>query len=427
MIGSITKTFTATTVALLQAEGKLSLEDKVQKWIPEFKLRDPLVAKEVNISDLLSHRVGFGSFQGDFTFYNSNLSKEDIIQKIGLIDPPYSFRTRYGYSNVGYFVVGELIFRITGKSWEQIVKEKLLEPLKMNRTLLLSEDFKTAYNRASAYTLIDDKRTEIPIMSLDNLAPAGSMSSSAKDMAIWLSAQLNNGKIDDTQIISNQAVQAIRRPYTIVGMDTRNVQWTHFSLSGLGLGIKDRRGIIVYSHSGAVPGFSASWMFVPEEDLGIVILTNTDYNLFHSDLESEILDSFLELPYQGYSDRSLKILGQYRAMTKANNDSLRNVVKSDFKPALPLEAYTGKYINGLYGEIEIKLEKNKLNIHFLHHPDLTGKLEHLKNDTYLCTYSDPTYGITEIPFKIENGKVISLILRVSPNLEFTPYSFTKAI
>ena len=109
MIGSITKTFTSTAISLLQSDGKLSIDDKVQKWIPEFKLKDSLASKEVNIADLLSNRMGLGTFHGDFIFFGSNLSKEEIIQKIGLLEPRYSFRSRYSYINGGFFIAGEVI------------------------------------------------------------------------------------------------------------------------------------------------------------------------------------------------------------------------------------------------------------------------------------------------------------------------------
>jgi len=425
MIGSITKTFTSTAIALLQADGKLNLEDKVQKWIPEFKLKDPLASKETNISDLLSNRIGLGIFQGDFIFFGSDLSKEQIIQRIGLLDLRYGFRSRYSYTNAGFFLAGEVIHRTTDLNWEEVIREKILLPLKMENTLTLSKEYKNASNKATGYTLFNDSRTETPVMQLDNLAPAGSMSSCAKDMATWLIAHLNNGKIDGNQVISNSAIQAIRRPYTIIGMDTRYKQATHFSLSGLGLNIMDRKGVVVYSHSGGVPGFASSFLLVPEENFGITILTNTDYNLLCSGLENEILDALLDLPYQGYSDKSLAMLKQYRLTTKSNIDSLKKIVNLKNKPSLSLEAFAGKYQNDLYGEIEIKLVNGILNMSFMHHPNLIGKLEHIINNTFLCTYSDINYGIVELPFNINNDKVQSFILRVTPNLEPTPYTFIK--
>ncbi len=425
MIGSNTKAFTATTIAMLQVEGKLSLTDKVQKWMPEFKLKDPLATNDIIIADLMSHRIGFETFQGDFTYWTSNLSRAEVIHKMALINALYIFRAKWGYCNAAFLTAGELIPRITGKSWEETVKEKILTPLKMNRTLMLSKELKRASNAAFPYTIVDDILTELPIPDIDNLAPAGSISSCAKDMAIWLLAQLNDGKIDGIQVIPEKAIQTIRMPYSIMGIDPRFKQETHFYLYGLGLVINDRNGKLVYSHTGGVNGFLSSVMFIPEEKIGIVVLTDTDQNNFFQNLTDEIRDAFLGLPYQDYSDKSLDVFKKEFNKSKAKIDSLKNVVKLINKPSFPLENYTGTYINEVYGDIAIKLEKNNLNIYFSNHPDLIGKLEYLKNDVFLCTYSDPTMGIVEIPFKVENDKVSGLTLRVADFVEFTPYIFIK--
>ncbi len=425
MIGSNTKAFTATTIAMLQEEGKLSLYDKVQKWMPEFKLKDSLASNEIIIADLMSHRIGFETFQGDFTYWTSNLSREEVIHKMSLINGLYGFRTKWGYCNAAFLTAGELIPRITGKSWEETVKEKILAPLKMNRTLMLSKELKRASNAAFPYTIVDDILTELPVPDIDNLAPAGSISSCAKDMATWLLVQLDEGKVDSIQVIPEKAIQAIRMPYSIRGIDPRDKQETHFYLYGLGLAINDRNGKLVYSHTGGVDGFLSSVMFIPEEKIGIVVLTNTDQNNFFQDLTNEICDAFLGLPYQDYSDKSLDIFKKNNNKSKVKIDSLRNVVKLFNKPSFSLENYTGTYTNEVYGDIAIKLEKNNLNIYFSHHPDLIGKLEYLKNEIFLCTYSNPEMGIVEIPFKVENDKISGLTLRVADFIEFTPYIFVK--
>jgi hypothetical protein len=265
----------------------------------------------------------------------------------------------------------------------------------------------------------------LPIPYIDNLAPAGSISSCAKDMATWLLAQLNEGNVDSIQVIPEKAIQTIRMPYSIMGIDARDKQETHFYLYGLGLQINDRNGKLVYSHTGGVDGFLSSVMFIPEEKIGIVVLTNTDQNNFFQNLTDEIRDAFLGLPYQDYSDKSFDIFKKYINKSNAKVDSLRNVVKLFNKPSVSLENYTGTYTNEVYGDIAIKLEKNNLNIHFSHHPDLIGKLGYLKNDIFLCTYSNPEMGIVEIPFKVENDKVSGLTLRVADFVEFTPYIFVK--
>jgi CubicO group peptidase (beta-lactamase class C family) len=425
MIGSNTKAFTSTAIAILQEEGKLSLDDKVQKWMPEFKLKDPLATSEVTIADLLCHRIGFETFQGDFTYWGSALTRAEVIQKMSLIDAPYGFRTKYGYCNAAFMTAGELIPRITGKSWEETVKEKILVPLKMNQTLLLSADFKTVSHKAFPHSMVEGKLIEIPINIIDNLAPAGSISSSVKDMVQWLITQLGNGELEGQQVIPDGAVQTIRKPYTIIGVNPRNNQFTHFALYGLGLRINDRNGKLVYSHGGAVEGFLSSLVFIPEENLGIIVLTNNDVNNFYQDLTSEIRDAFLDLPYKGYSDNSITYFLKEMKVSNARIDSLRNVVKLKNNPSHALKAYTGTYMNEVYGKITIAMEDKLLTVHFSHHPDLTARLEHLTNDTFLCSFSNPLYGIQEIPFMTANGKVAGLTLHVTPSLEFTPYVFTK--
>jgi CubicO group peptidase (beta-lactamase class C family) len=426
MIGSNTKAFTATTLNILQQEGKVKLNDRVRKWMPEFRLKDTLASNEIIIYDLLCHRIGFETFQGDFTYWTSNLSREEVIHKMSLVNPIYNFRTKWGYCNAAFLTAGQLIPRITGKSWEETVKEKILIPLKMTRTLTLSSELKSVSNHAYPHTIVDGKLIEIPIPEIDNLAPAGSISSSAKDMATWVLAHLNNGKSEGNQVIPQSAIQAIRVPYSIQGIDPRDKQKTHFFMYGLGLFINDRNGELVYSHTGGVNGFVSSVMFIPEENAGIIVLTNTDQNNFYENLTEEIRDAFLRLPYQDFSGRSLEFSRREIIRSSARVDSLKNVVKQNIKPNLPLMSYSGKYVSDLYGEIDIKPGKNFLTIYFSHHPGLTAKLECTHGDTFLCTYSDPTMGEgIEFPFKTENGKVTEFTLRVANFVEFTPYIFKK--
>jgi len=425
LIGSNTKLFTATTLTILQNEKKLNLNDNVSKWIPDFRLKDSLAGENVNIYDILSHRIGFETFQGDFTYWTSNLSRTEVVIKMGLVEPLYDFRTKWGYCNACYLTAGEIISAVEGKSWEQTVKEKILTPLKMNRTFMMTNELKTINNIAYPHTLTENKIKVLPIPDLNSLAPAASMGSCAKDMAKWLLTQLNNGKMGEEQVISKEAILATRKPYSILNMDTRDKQKTHFYLYGLGLMINDRNGKLVYSHTGAVDGFLSSLVFIPEENVGIMVMTNTDQNNFFQSLTNEIRDAFLGLPYYGFSHKSLEINKETTKKAIAKTDSLQKIIASNNKLSLSIEKYTGTYTNSLYGKIEIKITNSFLTIYFANHPDLTAKLEHIINDLFLCTYSNPTMGITEIPFQIENGKVTGLNLTVADFLEFTPYHFIK--
>ena len=425
MIGSNTKAFTATTLAMLEQEKKLSLNDKVVKWMPEFKLRDPLATQEIMITDLLCHRLGFETFQGDFTYWTSKLNRSEIIGKMALVKAPYGFRTRWGYCNAAFVTAGQIIPKVTGKNWEDVVKEKILVPLKMDRTLMLSKEMITATNAASSHTIYKGKLIKLPYPMIDNLAPAGSISSSVKDMTNWLLTQLNAGKFEGNQVIPEAVLQTTYAPRSIMGMDPTDKAQTHFYLYGLGFVINDRAGKLIISHTGGVDGFVSSVMIVPEEKLGIVILTNTDQNNLFQNLTEEIRDAFLGLPYQGYSKQSLQYSRNNERKTMHWLDSLNTLVAKKNKPSTELKNFAGAFTNELYGDIQVKNENQALNIYFSNHPTLIGKLEHLKDNIFLCTYSNPTMGMKEIPFKIENGKVTGLTLRVADFVEFTPYEFVR--
>ena len=195
MIGSNTKAFTATALAMLQSQGKLSLDDKVTKYLPQWKLNDQLASQEAIIRDLLCHRIGFRTFQGDFTFYNTDLSREQIMERMSRVKAIYPFRTKWGYTNSAFLTAGQIIPRVTGKTWEDYIKENIFAPLGMTNTLALTVDMPKSLNRTVPHSLVNGQLTAIPYCQIDALAPAGAISSSANDMGKWMMALLNDGKV----------------------------------------------------------------------------------------------------------------------------------------------------------------------------------------------------------------------------------------
>ncbi|HQF41722.1 MAG TPA: serine hydrolase domain-containing protein, partial [Ignavibacteriaceae bacterium] len=171
LIGSNTKAFTGTALALLEKEGKLKLDDKVIKYLPDLKMKDPWVTKELNLTDIVTHRMGYETFQGDFMFWASDLTSDEVIQKLGETTPKYDFRTKYGYTNSGYAIAGKVIQKVSGLSWSDFVKEKIFKPLKMDRTVALSVDFSKSDNVAKPHTMANDKLIVLPFENIDNMAP----------------------------------------------------------------------------------------------------------------------------------------------------------------------------------------------------------------------------------------------------------------
>lgn len=196
MIGSNTKAFTGTALAMLENEGKLNLEDKVIKYLPDFKMKDEWVTNHLNLLDIVSYRMGYETFQGDFMYWTSDLTAEEVIEKFGMITPKYDFRTKYDYTNAGYAVAGKIIGKVSGHSWADFIREKIFIPLEMKRTVPLSEEFIKAANIAKPHTFVNGKMSVIPIQNIDNLAPCGSIGSSINDLSHWVIAQLDSGKFN---------------------------------------------------------------------------------------------------------------------------------------------------------------------------------------------------------------------------------------
>jgi len=425
MIGSNTKAFTATILSCLQYEKKCSLNDKVVKWLPDFSMRDPWVSRELNLTDILCHRIGMETFQGDFMYWTSDLTKAEVIKKFGGLTPLYGFRTKWGYTNAGFVIAGECIQKISGESWESNIKDRIFDPLKMSRTITVSTEIEKQRNIAAPHTLVFDTLKLIPYPNIENLAPAGSVSSSVSDMSHWLICQLDSGRYDGKLVIPFSVIQETRKPQSIIGNSYSSFNRTHYSLYGLGWELTDYESREIVSHTGGVNGFVTSVTLLPEERLGVVVLTNADQNYFYEALKWEILDAYLNLPYRNYSKL---FMGYYKRNSErelSNYRTQKDTVLMHRKESTDLKKFAGHYIHPIYGYIDISLKNNQLKITFEHHPDLTGILEYLGGNRFLCTYNDPEFGIKALPFKIENNQVKSFQLRVADWIDFADYEFVK--
>ncbi|HMN48851.1 MAG TPA: serine hydrolase [Ignavibacteriaceae bacterium] len=425
MIGSNTKAFTGTALAILEQNGKLNLEDKVIKYLTDFKMKDAWVTEHLNLLDIVSHRMGYETFQGDFMYWASDLTADEVIEKFGMLTPKYDFRTKYGYTNAGYAVAGKVIEKVSGMSWAEFVKEKIFKPLEMNRTLSLSVDFMKADNIAKPHTFVDGKISKIPIQKIDNLAPCGSIGSSINDLSHWIIAQLDSGKYNNQNVIPFLAIQRTRQLLSIERRIKHPYNNAHYSLYGMGWAFQDYEGREIVMHTGGVNGFVTSVTLLPEEKLGIVVLTNTDQNAFFQSLKWEIIDAYLGLPYRNYDSTFYAGFIKRQETNIKWLQEVRDSIAMNLNPELSLSEFEGKYKNSVYGSAQLKKVNNYLELTLEHHSKLIGKLEYVGNNSFLCTYSDPTYGIKVFPFLIENGKVKSFDLYVDDFIDYGAYKFIK--
>jgi len=424
MIASNSKAVTGTILATLEQEKKLTMEDKVSQWLPDFKLFDPNSTTMLTIEDLVSHRMGFETFQGDFCHWSTKATTADVIRRMALIKPVYGFRDKWGYCNAGYAVAGEIIKKASGLSWSEYVKNKIFGPLEMKNSLTLTADFPSSDNHCSPHTIYENKLIPLKIPNIDNMAPATSICSSVADWSKWLSMIINKGIWQQRQIIPQAAIDKSITPVSLIGNYKPMYNTGHFAMYGLGWKIQDYCDLRMISHTGGADGFVTSVTWVPEKKCGVIVFTNTDANSFYQAAKMEILDALLEKPFRDYSDTMFQ-----KFQVSLNEDlkwiqQKKDTVSMNRKPSVALDEFTGKYENEVYGSMNIIRKGKELEIYFPLN-ECTGRLESLGENRFLCTYSNPLLGIKEFPFEVQNGKVKSVKVSCANFVEFTNYDFKK--
>ena len=426
-IASNSKLFTGTSLAQLEYNKKLSLDDKVSKYIKGYTLYDKNTTDLVTIRDLLSHRIGTKTFQGDFVFWNSNLGRQQIINKMKLLKPTGIFRQNYGYCNSCFVTAGEIIPIVSGKPWEVYVYDSLLMPLKMNNTHTLSQGISQRPNVSKPYTnSFTGNLTEIPYDAIDNLGPAGSIVSNVSDLSHWLLMQLDSGRYEGKRILPWEVLRKTRDVNIITRSQKSTVYPTHFQGYGLGVFVADYNGRQIYYHTGGADGFITNTCFVPEENLGITILTNNDNQSFFEALRYQILDAYFGVAFKNRSTFLLPGFKKDFDETVKKTEALQARVKGK-QPEMALDAYTGTYENEIYGPIIIEKNKNGkgLEVNFKGHNKLIGYLQFMNDDEWLLTYNHQGFGIFPVKFKMVNKKVASIELRVNEFIDYDAYNFIK--
>ena len=279
----------------------------------------------------------------------------------------------------------------------------------------------------------------LPYANVDNLGPAASINSCVKDLANWLMMQLDSGRFEGRQVVPFEALQLTRTSNMIVA-DMNPKNGSNFQVYGLGWFMLDYHGVKIIRHDGGADGFVTTTCFIPQLNLGIVVLTNTDVNSFYSALRMQIIDAYMGLPYFNRSERMYKGTVENVEKENAEINKMREVAVKQPTSELKAEDYAGKYKNEVYGEININTETheikkgdryttfitgNTLQLLFSHHPNLTGTLEPLGENDFLCTYSIATYGTKKINFHVKDGKVIGVTIRVNDFVDMMDYEFTK--
>jgi CubicO group peptidase (beta-lactamase class C family) len=395
-IASNTKAFTAALLAMLVDEGKISWDDPVVKHLPGFQLYDPYVTREMTIRDLLTHRSGLGLGAGDLLWWPpTDYSREEIVRRFRFVKPESSFRSRYAYDNVLYLVAGQVITAVTGKSWDDFIKERIFTPLGMATSNTSVAALISSANAATPHARIDGSLRLLSPQPLDNVAPCGAINSSVAEVAKWMIAQLNRGRIDESRrLFSERQSREMWSAQTITPLSELPPHLaalrTNFSAYALGWGLSEYRGSKTVSHTGGLLGFVSRVTLVPDLNLGIVVLTNQQSGGAFLSLTYRIMDHFMNAPAADWiaAFKKFEEMGKARAAEVEKRQAAARA--PDSKPSLPLAKYAGRYTDAWYGDITISLENNKLVMRFSHTALLLGDLEHWQYDTFVARWRDRT-------------------------------------
>jgi CubicO group peptidase (beta-lactamase class C family) len=419
-IASNTKAFTSAAIAMLVDEGKLRWDTRVTDILPWFQTRDPYVTREMRVRDLLSHRSGFGTFSGDLLWYGTTYSAEEVVRRLRHLEPATGFREGYRYNNLMFITAGEVIRAVSGLSWDVFVRTRILEPLGMSATVTSVAQLAGKANVATPHGEKADTIRPFPWEPWDAMGSAGAIVSSAHDMARWLTLQLGRGEVNGQRLFSEAASRVMWTPHIASPVSATSEQrWpsTHFVGYGLGWSLRDYLGRKLVMHGGAYDGMYSQVLLVPEERLGIVILTNAMTDV-QSALAWRIADAYLGAPPKDWSRDYLDRAGPTTAEERwAEWERTR---AAGTVPSLALDAYAGTYGGALYGDATVALEQGALVLRLLPAPDLVGDLTHWHRDVFRVHWRRefPWFGDGLVQFVLNaNGDVDQVTIDV-PNDDF---------
>jgi CubicO group peptidase (beta-lactamase class C family) len=411
-VASNTKAFTAALLGMLVDEGKINWDDYVVNYMKDFQMYDPYITREINIKDLLTHRSGLPTFGGDHLWIGSEQSREDIIARIRYLEPTAPFRTKFQYQNLMFLVAGQLIPKITGQNWDDVIKERIFKPLGMVESMTTMAELKEKENVAAPHEIVGGKVAPVEYDYTDNTAPAGAIKSNVLDMAQWMRFNLSSGVYKGKQILSQKVMRemhTVQFPLPISSFSEEKLG-TRFAGYGLGWSIYDYKGRKIISHGGGLSGMISYQVLVPEEKLGVIVVTNFAPNSLPRVLTYRILDAFFGEPEQDWNVIYLEQKKKEDEKKQKAEQELQEKRAQKTKPSLKLEAYTGKYFDDLSGEAEIKLEKGKLV--FNYNPRHIGDLEHWHYNTFRVIWRNPIFDMAPKSFLNfyldEKGKVEKL-------------------
>jgi CubicO group peptidase (beta-lactamase class C family) len=373
-ICSVTKSFTAVGLGMLADERKLDWDAKVREYIPEFRLHDPLASDRVTLRDLLCHRSGLP--RHDWLWMPGDLAPAEMLRRLQYLEASRDFRSQFQYQNLGYMVAGIIAERLSGQSWEEFTRVRLLRPLGIENANFSTEDIQRAEDAARPYIVVEDERRPSPYWPIRPTA-AGGINISIAEMAKYLRFQLDEGKVGHEQLLSAASVRAMRTPLIFeTQAEFEELGDLHY---GLGLGWGHYRGNLRLAHGGGWIGWSSLISLFPEKRIGVMVMTNRATSPVAQLLTFCAFDRLCGLDTINWLDRFRGRKQQFLAQHKLDKAARSVSRKPNTRPTHPLSDYAGEYEHPAYGRVIIGLDGEALSWSWR---GLSGSIHHRHYDIF---------------------------------------------
>ena len=418
-IGSSTKAFTAFDVGLLVDDGKLDFDAPVRRWLPGLRLADPVATEELSIKDMLSHRTGLP--RHDAVWYNNaELTPDKLFERLEYFEPNKGFRETWQYNNLMFATAGHLVAQVSGKSWEDFTRARILEPLGMTSTTFSVTLSEAAPNHATPYREEEKKAKRIPFRNIDNIGPAGSINSNVTDMVKWVQLQLAGGSWQGKQIIQKATLVTMHTPQMVMAAPSDPMIGP--SSYGLAWMLDTYRGHFRVRHGGNIDGFSALVALFPYDSVGVVALSNKNGSSVPEFVVRQIADRLFGLEPRDWSGEALERARKAEETQEENRPKPERVEGTN--PSRPVADFVGDYEHPGYGIMAVRaVAGGTLEMEYNH---IKAPLEHWHYDVFnaLRNPDDPSLENTKIQFLSGfDGAVESLRVGIEPAVD--PIVFTR--
>ena len=356
-IASVSKTFTTALIGIAEKDGKLQLNKPVHQYFPEFQLYTDQLTNAVTAEDMLCHRTGVAAHDWAWTF-NTDFPQNVYLKRLKYLEPFAPLRTEFQYNNFMFFALSALAGKLYNTTWNDLVSKKLFQPLEMKSTYSSYASRKDYSNVALKYEYKDSFKLEAT-EQMDDLLGAGSINSTANDLARWLQVWINGGTYKGKEVIPSDFVRRATESHFVAdGTISSKFPDENFYNIGLCWFLSSYRGHYQAQHTGNIDGFSSSVTFFPLDSLGIVVLANQNGSRLIRLVPDFVADLAFDLPVRDKNSAFIERRRKYDSLQQ--KILFINVDTITHKPLFSLEKYTGKFQNPGYGSLKIEVYKKAL-------------------------------------------------------------------